>query len=121
MGSSASCLLAEWTRVADDLGIDVDGPYDVSLPSGAHLQVPVLVRRFGGPEGMLVLCDYALVKNRIDEIVQAGYGFSIFDEPTIEHGYSREVFIEVLTDWGWYGPVSEKPAWLNDVSGEQQN
>lgn len=112
MFTSESPLLSEWLHVATDLGIEVDGPVTVSLPSGASIHALVLVRHFGGAEGMLVLRDYELVKNLIDEIVQAGYGFSIMGEPAVGEEYSREVYIEVLADWGWYGPDSEQPVWL---------
>jgi hypothetical protein len=108
-----SPFLAKWKRAAADLGIEVVGPFDLTVPSGAHVQVPVLVRYFGGPEGMLVLSDYELVKDLTDEIVQAGYGFSVMSEPKATEPYLRDVFIEVLSDWGWSGPESEKPVWLN--------
>lgn len=109
-----SNYLAHWTRAAEDLGFEVTGPFDVALPSGFRFQVPVLVRFFGGPEGMLVLSDFKVVKDRTDEIVQAGYGFSVMSEPKAGDRYERDGFIRVLTDWGWHGLQSKKPDWLKD-------
>lgn len=112
MPTNESRLLAKWKQAAGDLGIDVAGPLEVPLPSGARVRVPVLVRCFGAPEGMLVLSDYALVKDWTDEIVQAGYAYSIMSEPEAGEEYARDVLIEVLADWGWRGSESEKPVWL---------
>jgi hypothetical protein len=112
MLTNESRLLASWKHAANDLGIEVSGPYDVVLPTGARFQVPVLVRNFGGSKGMLVLSDYAIVKDWSDEVVQAGYGYSIMSEPEAGEEYARDVFIEVLADWGWRGPMSGKPVWL---------
>ena len=75
----------------------------------------VLVRRFGGPKGMLILSDYAPVVGRIDEIVQAGFGCSIMSAPAAAEAYAREEFVELLADWGWTGDESERPDWLDSV------
>ncbi len=110
MGESA--LLTEWKHVAHDLGIAVEGPFDLMLPSGACVRAPVLVHHFGGPKGMLVLTNSTVAEKWTDEIVRAGYGFSVMDEPSSSGDYARDVCIEVLEDWGWFGPEPEKPAWL---------
>ena len=90
------------------------GPFDLKLPSGAHVHAPVLVRYFGGPEGMLIVPDFGLVKDLSDEIIQAGYGFSVMSEPSGIEEYDRDVFIGVLAEWGWHGPLSQKPIWLKE-------
>ena len=115
-----SRLPAEWREVANDLGLEIVSPYEVILPSGSRIRAPVLVRHFGGPKGMLVVADYSesLRTGWAEEAVQAGYGFSVLGEPSDE--YDRDVFIEVLSDWGWHGPESERPAWLTLVDPEAE-
>lgn len=112
MPTDISGLLTQWKIAANDLGIEIEAPFDLMLPSGVHLQVPILVRHFGASKGMLVVSDYALVKNLTDEIVRAGYGYSTMDEPRKGEEYTREIFIEVLADWGWHNEKFDKPGWL---------
>lgn len=112
MCTSDSRLPALWKEAADDLGFEVVSPFELVLGSGVRIRVPLLVRHFGATKGMLILSDYAAVANWIDEVQQAGYGFSVWSEPDPEASYDRAGFIEVFLDWGWAGPESEKPAWL---------
>jgi len=112
-----SRLPAKWKKVANDLGLDVVAPFELILASGVRARVPVLIRHFGGPKGMLIVADYSdsLRTGWAEEAVQAGYGFSVMSEPEAGEEYERDVSIEVLADWGWHGPVSERPAWLTHV------
>ena len=114
-----SRLPAEWKRVANDLGLEIVSPYEVILPSGSRIRAPVLVRHIGGPKGILVVSDDSIV-DWSDEIVQAGYGFSVLSEPEPSDEYDLDVSIELLSDWGWYGPESERPAWLTLVDPEAE-
>ncbi|CAN5259272.1 hypothetical protein BH23VER1_BH23VER1_32570 [soil metagenome] len=110
--NSNSRLPALWKEAADDLGFEVVSPFELILKSGACVRFPLLVRHFGAIEGMLILSDYSLVSGWIDEIQEAGYGFSVWSEPDLGALYDRAGFIEVFLEWGWAGPESETPAWL---------
>ena len=101
-----------WRRVADDLGLEIAVPFDVVLKSDCRIRVPVLVRDFGGARGMLVVLDLSLIEDRTEELVKAGYGYSVLSEPGAFEEYNRDVFIEMLVDWGWWGPESERPKWI---------
>ena len=61
---------------------------------------------------MLVVADYDNLEGCADELVEAGYGFSVMDEPGNDEDYDREAFVGVLADWGWSGDVSASPKWL---------
>ena len=112
MADSNSRLPALWQEAADDLGFEVVSPFELVLKSGVCIRVPLLVRHFGATEGMLILSDYSLVASWIDEIQQAGYGFSVWSEPDPGARYDRAGFIEIFLDWGWAGSESQKPEWL---------
>lgn len=113
-----SRLPTVWKEAAGDLGLKIVTPFELDLPSGARIRVPLMVRHFGAREGMLVLSDYSLVSAWIDEIGQAGYGFSTLSEPRTDEVYSREEYIEVLMDWGWTGAEGERPTWCDRVDPE---
>jgi len=107
-----SRLLQVWEVAAEDLQIEIMSPFFLSLPSGAHVEVLVLVKKFGADKGMLVLTDYSEIEYYINELENEGYGFSVFDEPREDESYSRKDFIELLEDWGWSGNEVSKPKWL---------
>jgi hypothetical protein len=108
-----SRLVALWEEAASDLGLEIVTPFELTLASGARILVPVLVHHFGALKGMLVLSDYSLIRSVIEEITQAGYGFSVLSEPNEARVYVRVDYIKLLMDWGWAGPESSKPLWLN--------
>jgi hypothetical protein len=30
--------------------------------------------------------------------------------------YDRQLFLETLADWGWCGPLDQRPSWLDEYS-----
>ena len=108
--------------MVDDLGIAVSGPVEIVLPSGQRFEAPLLVHDFGGPKGMVVVCDGEIVLRLGDEIVEAGYGISNLGEPWKKELYDRQTHIEMLSEWGWWGPESSRPEWLlEQVSDEDED
>ncbi len=101
-----------WAQAATDLGLEVDVPYTIRLPSGAFVNARVRLRNFGCDSGMLVVSDYSSISMLLDELTNQGYGFSVLDDPLPSEVYDREVFIEMLADWGWSGSSAELPSWM---------
>lgn len=102
--------LAEyWRRAATDLGLVVEAPYELVLPSGGKVHADVLLRAFGAAEGMLLVSESASVWPFRDEIVRLGYGFSVIESSEI---YRLDEVRAVLEDWGWSGRESDRPVWL---------
>lgn len=105
-------LLQFWERAASDLELQLIAPFTLSLNSGHRLEAIFLLPQFGGDRGMLVFGSYDDVAPYRDEIVEAGYGFSILDEPLENEDYKKEDYIELLVDWGWSGDAKSQPSWL---------
>lgn len=101
-----------WIQAASDLGLEIHVPYSVRLPSGVSVDARVHLQNFGGINGMLVVSDYSSISMLFDEITSQGYGFSVLDDPLPSEVYDREVFIEMLVDWGWSGTSAERPSWM---------
>ncbi len=101
-----------WKRVADDLDIRVEAPYEVRFSNGTSLQVDALVRDFGAERGMLVSNDPAVLRLYAALIRDEGYGYSsnVRGEPL---GYDLDGVTEMLKDWGWTGPDEERPCWVD--------
>lgn len=113
---SKSRLLRKWEEAASDLALDIVTPFEVDLGNKRHLPVEFLVKNFGARNGMLIVTDYALIKPHLEKLESLGYGFSVFDEPRDPAGevYDRDIFIHILSDWGWTGIEANRPAWLID-------
>jgi hypothetical protein len=105
-------LASRWKSAAKALGIEIEAPYSTTLSSGSRLDAAVLVAQFGAPRGMLILRDYAEVRHLLGELEQAGFGFSVMDEPGDSHPFVLEEYMDVLRDWGWSGIASDAPAWI---------
>ena len=95
-----------WKRVAEDLGIDIETPFETTLPGGEKLFAIALVRNFGPASGMLIEPNCSTSTLR-----QLGYGYC-FNLGSPSDQYDRLGMIEVLKDWKWSGPKNTAPDWL---------
>jgi hypothetical protein len=112
MHGEASRLVALWRAAADDLGLSIESPFDLRLPSGPMERWPLVVRDFGARNGMIVLLDYSRIRDRRQEVHDAGFGYSVMEEAGPGDPYVREEFVDLLSDWGWSGAFSSTPAWI---------
>jgi len=107
-------LMIEWLeRAAEELGLTIERDYEVQLPEQAVLRATARVLHLGGPMGMLVFERYDDVKPLADRLVEAGFGYTILDEPRADEPFNLESYMEMTTDWGWSGPIDSKPTWLD--------
>lgn len=113
-------LLDEWTQAARDLDLDIQSPCLLHLESGANIRARLLLKNYGAAKGMLVVTDYETIAPFADEIVAAEYGFSTLSEPSDRSHYDREVFVEMLRDWGWSGPETLRPEWCLPLDDREE-
>jgi hypothetical protein len=109
---SVSALASEWAKAAELLHIEIVAPFSVTLPSGSIIGAKVLVKGFGPPNGMLLVTDYASVRDELEALEAAGFGFSVLEEPAESSPFVLDEFIELLQDWGWAGNNRDKPQWM---------
>ena len=107
-----SKLLQCWQKAAKDLSLQLIAPFNLMLNSGYELKALFLVKQFGAPRGMLILEEFDDIAPHMDEIENAGYGFSILEEPFDNEEYDKVGYVELLEDWGWSGDMKDKPNWL---------
>jgi hypothetical protein len=95
-----------WLEAAKDLGIRVTGPFTVQTGGGKVVTYEAYVPDFGGPKGSVtgVLND----KLRDCRATQDYYCSNL--SPSYRR-YNRQLFIDTLNDWGWFGPTALRPAW----------
>jgi hypothetical protein len=104
-----------WADRASRLGLSVAIPFTLSV-DGATLAIPVLLRHFGGRNGMLLVTDYVLLRPRGDRLVELGYGYSCLNDPAWPDGEGDDALLDLLRDWGWSGDETP-PAWLHGGAG----
>ena len=107
-----SKLIQLWQMAAKDLGLNIIAPFTLELSSAVKIEAELLLKNFGASKGMIVFNKYDQVAPYVDEIVNAGYGFSVLEEPDKNRKYIKNGFIEMLGEWGWSGCRDKKPSWL---------
>lgn len=96
---------------SEHLGLDLVIPFDLDIGNDVTIHAELLVKNFGGGNGTLVIKEWDAVRNYVALISEKlGYGISTLEEPL--EPYDRETIIEMLSEWGWAGPMAEAPAWI---------
>ena len=104
-------FLEKWSEAARDLGLEIVAPFSIVLGNDSRIDARLLLKRFGARNGMVIVTNFPTVEPFIEEILAAGYGFSTLSEPSVSDHYDRDVFIEMLRDWGWSGAEDLRPEW----------
>jgi hypothetical protein len=102
-------LLAFWEKAAKELRFEIEVPFSLLLDSDHEVKALFLVKQFGAPNGMLILSKNEDKQPYSDEIISAGYGYSVLSEPLKNEEFDSDDFIELLEDWGWSGSEESRP------------
>lgn len=96
-------IAVAWRAAANDLGIQVTAPF--LIPASAEhdgVAFIALVHEFGSPAGTLV-ATIAEDLMRLERVSRPlGYFVSLLN-PDAYRRYDRQLFIETLNDWGYFG------------------
>ena len=113
---SRTAFQTEWCEIAARWKLSIEAPYEVKLSSGS-ITVPVLLRDFGAPKGMLLVTDYETIAPYAKELVALGFGYSCLSASrgSYNPAVDDESIRTMLEDWGWSG-ASEPPQWLEHQS-----
>jgi hypothetical protein len=113
MGGLDQRLAEHWRTAAQDLGIRVTAPVELTNLSGQPFACEVLVLDFGSPNGTLVLSPKTERRVRQNlrslgrEACVGGAGFGRAE-------YVRKHFVDELLDWGWSGKAGGEPSWYSE-------
>jgi hypothetical protein len=101
-------VVAAWKEAAADLGIQFTSPFVVTSPDGRSHEHLGLVHRFGRQEGTIIRVLHEPSEKSPHPAGDAYY-FSILGSDY--RRYERQLFIDTLDDWQFFGPAPERPAW----------
>jgi len=101
-------FIESWKVAANDLKIAIQAPFVINLNDKGELICPIFIEHFGNRLGTVIFSmndklDYKLLK-------EYGYYCSTLN-PSSYSNYNRDLFIDTLNDWGFFGDESKKPDW----------
>ncbi len=99
-------------RACSELGLQVELGFELTLSGGRELTAVALIRHLGAQNGMLIFKSYDEISSVTKELLDAGYGFSVLDEPSPNEEFELDSFKEMFIDWGWSGQLGRKPLWM---------
>ena len=103
-------LARAWETAATDLDIRVTHPFVLrSATAQDHFTFIALVHGFGSPAGTLLVTTAEESTPLAHAARSAGYFASLLN-PDAYRRYDRELFIETLNDWGYFGS-EHPPSW----------
>jgi hypothetical protein len=97
-------------EAARDLQLSIEIDFDLVLKTDSFLKVPVFLHDFGGEKGTLILESLDDISSLEEELRRAGFGYSVQKSHDSDK-YDREIFIEMLAEWGWTGKPDRIPVW----------
>jgi hypothetical protein len=96
---------------AADLGLDVVAPYRVVDSENRAINGSALVRQFGSSAGALVLDVASTTQSETAAATRLGF-FVAQVKAEAYASYDRDLFVDTLNDWGWFGPERDRPTWI---------
>jgi hypothetical protein len=100
-------VVAAWHEAAADLGFRFSSPFLATARDGQQFEALALVHEFGGSIGTLISTEPSA---DLYPAVGEAYGVSYLDYRGYAR-YKRDVWIEMLDDWGFWGEPARAPAW----------
>jgi hypothetical protein len=99
-----------WLDAASDLGIRVQHPFMFTTTAGVTaITQGAFLPDFGNPEGTLLTCRYDA--DDVYELADQTEYYRSALNPQSYEPYRRELYIDTLNDWGWFGDDSSRPLW----------
>jgi hypothetical protein len=88
-------------RACQDLSLSVVIPFVLTLREDVQINAQALLPQLGSPNGMIVVNHYDDLCGMANEIVNAGYGYSVLDDPMPSEDYDLDSYMDMFSDWGW--------------------
>lgn len=98
-------IIEAWRKAEQDLGITVNSTFQLELKK--ETKNFVFVKDFGGPSGTIVTLNHDT--KDFKELQELGFYCSALGDSYST--YNRNLFVETLNDWGFFGKESQKPTW----------
>jgi hypothetical protein len=107
LNSDYEKVINAWKQAANELNLRIESP--VTINSGnREIIYPLLIKDFGGKQGTIAI----LIDDDLNLSIAKYYGYYCSKLNSRSYTkYSRNLFINTLNDWGFFGDDSNKPDW----------
>ena len=96
--------LSDWlVRACTLSGLKIDVGYVAMINEKSSISTVARIQGLGGEKGMLVFGRLDDVREHAGEVVEAGYGYTVLDEPTDDEVFDLVSYQDMFKDWGWRG------------------
>jgi len=103
-----SQFLEAWKTAALELKLKIEIPFSIKLENEKEILVPLRIENFGSNQGTIVSTVDEMLSFKL--LQQNGFYCSALD--TLSYSvFDRDLFIDTLNDWGFYGDSSDQPDW----------
>ncbi|MEW6746582.1 MAG: hypothetical protein AB1486_27905 [Planctomycetota bacterium] len=120
---SHSAMARAWRKAAADLSVDFISPFTVKGHDGREFTCCGLLPHFGSPKGTVIVSRFDFSdedeEDAAEEAIERGGYYSSGLNPYYYEKYDRSLFVSTLREWGWFGPKSQRPKWLDEPTGER--
>ena len=108
-----SKVVAAWRQAAADLGFQFTAPFTITTQDGNNVEYLGFVHRFGRKIGAII----AVIDQPSEKIPIPKDDDYFYSQLGSDYGnYKRQLFIDMLDDWQFFGPDSERPIWYSGKS-----
>ncbi len=101
-------MLDSWKTAAKQLNIKIQFPFYITNKNGKELKFDLLVEEFGSQKGIVIMRMRNM--HGLKAIKENGFAFSTLRYKNYAT-YDRQIFIDTLNDWGYFGDLSKTPSW----------
>jgi hypothetical protein len=113
MTSQETRVVAAWKAAAADLGFRFTAPFLVTAPDGRQHEHLGLVHLFGRPAGALISV-LGEPSEKLPHPAGESYYRSVLGSNYDQ--YDRQMFVDTLNDWQFFGSNTERPSWYSGAS-----
>ena len=99
-----------WRRAANDLDIEVISPFSIELEGQGKCEFIALIKSFGTSKGTLI-CSPEEWDDFGYSYLAEDHGYYCSGVYAVYEQYEKDLFIDTLNDWGWFGDESARPCW----------
>jgi hypothetical protein len=87
----------------------VIAPFDIAIESGETVTYEAFIPDFGGPAGTVI----GVLDDPVPDPIRAKRGYYYSNLAPSYRQYRRDLFIETLNDWQWFGDAQRTPHWYS--------
>lgn len=103
-----------WAIASVELGIELEAPFILRANGREHLCIAWLPHFFSAKRGVVVASLETDPVTFASDAESEGYAYSLVNVQTYGQ-FDRDLFINTLKDWGYYGSEEKKPSWYAGV------